>query len=61
DNMDLALARGVESRLSKSLDLRAWHGLVQGCREAKVRLLEGEKDSIQLSITKRGSKLIGST
>jgi molecular chaperone DnaK (HSP70) len=61
DNMDLALARRVEAKLGKSLDLRAWHGLVQGCREAKIRLLEGTKESVQLSITKRGSKLIGST
>ncbi|MGE0710552.1 MAG: Hsp70 family protein [Planctomycetota bacterium] len=61
DNMDLALARRVEGHLGKSLDARAWHGLVQGCREAKVRLLEGERDSLQLSITKRGTKLIGST
>lgn len=61
DNMDLALARRVEAGLGKSLDVRAWHGLVQGCREAKVRLLEGERESVQLTLTQRGSKLIGST
>ena len=66
DNMDLALARQVEARLGKSLDPQAWQGLVQGCREAKLRLLSGgevpgERDSVQLAITKRGSKLIGST
>ncbi|MBL4846058.1 MAG: Hsp70 family protein [Planctomycetes bacterium] len=61
DNMDLALARQVEAKLGKSLDTQAWQGLVQGCREAKIRLLSGDKNSIQLAITKRGSKLIGST
>lgn len=61
DNMDLALARQVEAKLKKSLDAQAWQGLVQGCREAKIRLLSGEKDTVQLAITKRGSKLIGST
>jgi len=61
DNMDLALARQVEAKLNKSLDAQAWQGLVQGCREAKIRLLSGEKDTVQLAITKRSSKLIGGT
>jgi hypothetical protein len=61
DNMDLALARRVEGRLKKKLDLQAWSGLVQSCRDAKERLLEGEIDEVQIAITKRGSKLIGGT
>ncbi len=61
DNMDLALARRVEQRLSKSLDPRSWHALVQACREAKVQLLEGARDEVQLSIARRGTKLIEST
>jgi len=62
DNMDLTLARRVEQRLGgKKLDLKAWHGLVQACRDAKERILEGETDKAQVAVAGRGRKLIGGT
>src|SRR5690606_33935551 len=64
DNMDLALARRVEERLQKKLDLREWNGLVLASREAKEKLLEGAPDGPQtfpISIAGRGTKLIGGT
>lgn len=61
DNMDLALARGVEERLGKKLELREWNGLVLACRDAKERLLEEQVASYPIAVTARGAKLIGNT
>ena len=45
DNMDLALARRIESQLSgggqKQLDSKTWHQLWHRCRQAKEKLLLG--------------------
>jgi molecular chaperone DnaK (HSP70) len=62
DNMDLALARRVESRLTSGsrLDAHSFQMLVQACRVAKERLLGDEsRASWSLSIAGRSSRLIG--
>jgi molecular chaperone DnaK (HSP70) len=62
DNMDLALARRVESRLTKGgkLDAHSFQMLVQACRVAKERLLGDEnRASWTITIAGRGSRLIG--
>ncbi|MCW8137943.1 MAG: Hsp70 family protein [Planctomycetota bacterium] len=61
DNMDHALARRVEERLGKKLDLREWTGLVIACRDAKEKLLEGQAESAPIVVTGRGARLIGGT
>lgn len=63
DNVDLALAKLVESRLKKKkLDPVQWHGLVQSCRRAKESLLgEDAPESVTVTVAGRGSKLIGGT
>ncbi len=64
DNMDLALARRVETRLGRggALDPHAFQQLTQACRVGKERLL-GDGDEARASwtvtIAGRGSKLIG--
>ncbi|MEZ6185471.1 MAG: Hsp70 family protein [Planctomycetota bacterium] len=60
DNMDLALARAVEGRLKGKLDVHGWNGLVQACRDAKEKILEGETKQAKIAVAGRGSKLIGS-
>ncbi len=61
DNMDAALARRVEARLSARLDAAQWSMLVQGCRLAKESLLSGGgPERATVSIVGRGSKLVGS-
>jgi molecular chaperone DnaK (HSP70) len=42
DNIDVALARRVETRLAGKLDAVQWHGLVHACRLAKELLLSRE-------------------
>ena len=62
DNMDLALARRVETRLAKNgrLDAHSFQMLVQACRVAKERLLSDEnRASWTITIAGRGSRLIG--
>ena len=62
DNMDLALARRVETRLGagKKLEHHAFQQLVQACRVGKERLLGDEqRASWTVTIAGRGSKLIG--
>ncbi|MCO5169956.1 MAG: hsp70 family protein [Planctomycetes bacterium] len=61
DNMDHALARRVEERLGKKLDLREWTGLVIACRDAKEKLLEGQAEAAPIVVTGRGARLIGGT
>ncbi len=61
DNMDLALARRVEERLGKKLDVREWNGLVQACRDAKEKLLEGGVEAVPIALAGRGARLIGGT
>jgi len=64
DNMDLALAHAVAARLAgEGTKLDSWQlrGLAHNCREAKEKLLSGEKgkDEHPLAILGRGSSVIG--
>lgn len=62
DNMDLALARQVESRMPK-LDAMQMQALWQQCRAAKEALLEPGAETAEqvVTILGRGSSLIGGT
>jgi len=63
DNMDLALAALVESRLGQGqarLDGRRWQTLRQSCRVARETLLaEGGPEGTSVVVPGRGSRLIG--
>jgi len=64
DNMDLALARRVEQRLTKGgkLDPHQFQALVQSCRLAKERLLtDADRQSWTVTVAGRGSRLVGGT
>ncbi len=66
DNIDLTLAKIVESRVvertGKKLDTLQWHGLVHACRLAKEQLLcENPPEVAPIVVVGRGSKLIGGT
>ncbi len=63
DNMDLALARLVESRMlgnsEKRLDSLRWHILTSLCRSAKETLLGGgEPQSVPISLPGRGRGIV---
>jgi molecular chaperone DnaK (HSP70) len=59
DNVDLALARGVEARLGGRLDAARFAALVHACRLAKERLFaEGGPDEVPVSVVGRGSRLL---
>ncbi len=63
DNMDLALAHAVSTRLAgEGTKLDSWQlrGLAHSCREAKEKLLSDEsKKEFPLAILGRGSSVIG--
>lgn len=62
DNLDLALARHVEERLTKGgkLPTRAWDVLVANCRRVKETLLgEHSPETYTINLPGFGSKLIG--
>ena len=68
DNMDLAIARGIEDRLRgpdhRQLDSKTWHQLWHRCRQAKETLLstgaEGsEKRSFDVTLIGSGGRVIG--
>ncbi len=67
DNIDLTLAKTVEARIvartgDRRLDTLQWHGLVHACRLAKEALLsDAEVASLPITVTGRGTRLIGST
>ncbi|MBV9274688.1 MAG: Hsp70 family protein [Verrucomicrobia bacterium] len=63
DNIDLALAHHVESRLAAGeLSPSQWNFLAARCRELKERCLSGAvEDSFPVSIPGRGSKVLGGT
>jgi len=64
DNMDIALARLVERRLTKGgrLDAQRWHMLCHLCRMAKEDLFaDTTQDRIALTLTGRGSAIVGGT
>ncbi|MFW5925295.1 MAG: Hsp70 family protein [Myxococcota bacterium] len=62
DNMDLALAKRAEERLStgKPLGSARFHQLVQQCRVAKERLLADDApEAARVTVLGSGSKLVG--
>ena len=62
DNMDLALAHHVETKLGRArLDVEQWSALRFACRTAKEKLLDNTADHARwpVTIAGRGSKLIG--
>ncbi|HVY46140.1 MAG TPA: Hsp70 family protein, partial [Minicystis sp.] len=62
DNMDLALAHGVEARLGQKLDHARFSALVGACRGAKERLLgDAPPASVPIAIASRGAALVGGT
>ncbi len=67
DNMDLALARRIESRLTggkRQLDSKTYHQLWHRCRQAKEALLSPESDgnrSIDITLMGSGGSVIGGT
>ncbi len=65
DNMDLALAYRVNTKLSaEGKQLQPWQiqALTHGCRDAKEQLLaDTDIDAVPLVVPSRGSKLMGST
>lgn len=64
DNIDLALARQVESQwtdLRTSLSTDRWKSLCHQCREAKERILSGETDAHRITLMGTGSRLIAGT
>ncbi|WP_164102120.1 hsp70 family protein [Candidatus Laterigemmans baculatus] len=61
DNLDLALAKYTESRLSPDAPLppRDWDRLIQACRGIKETMLSSDRpDEATLSLTSEGSRLI---
>jgi molecular chaperone DnaK (HSP70) len=60
DNMDMTLARQVESRLGGRVDPIQFAALVQACRQAKEQLLatDGPK-SVTVSVQGRGGRVVG--
>lgn len=64
DNMDIALARMVESRLMKGgrLDAQRWHTLTHLCRVAKEDLFaDSNRPSVTITLAGRGSVVVGGT
>ncbi|MFP3869376.1 MAG: Hsp70 family protein [Syntrophobacteria bacterium] len=66
DNMDLTLARELETRLlgkPGQLDSRRWHQLCHQCRKAKELVLgsPGEHPSADIAVAGSGGKLIAGT
>jgi actin-like ATPase involved in cell morphogenesis len=60
DNMDLALAKHVESKLSGQLPPRQWDVLLRLARQAKEQLLsENAPEQVSITLLGSGSKLIG--
>ncbi|MEE4364655.1 MAG: Hsp70 family protein, partial [Desulfotignum sp.] len=63
DNIDLALAKIVESRFpsNTSLTTDKWKTLCHRCREAKERILEKKEKSVRITIKGEGRALISGT
>lgn len=68
DNVDLTLAKLVESRLgaggARKLDALQWHALVHACRLAKEALLDERdptREAAPIVVQSRGAKLIAGT
>jgi len=64
DNIDLAMARLAESKIKSKKNIMSgdrWKTLCHLVRAAKEKLLEGLSESERITITGKGSKLIGDT
>ena len=62
DNIDMTLAKKVESQIKKKLNQREWSILCQRCRQAKEELLDPNgKEEVTVAITTSGSSLVGNT
>jgi len=63
DNIDLALARYVESKFKKNSGLSAdkWKTLCHKCRNAKEQILEKGEDRVRITLKGEGSSLIAGT
>lgn len=62
DNMDLAIARSVESQLKTKLDAAQFGQLVQACRAAKEALLASNPPaSLPVTVMGRGRLVVGGT
>ena len=62
DNIDMTLARKIESQLKKKLNPREWSILCQRCRQAKEELLDPNgKEEVTVAVTTSGSSLVGNT
>jgi len=63
DNIDLALAKIVESRFTSDTALTPdkWKTLCHRCREAKERILEKQEKSVRITIKGEGRALISGT
>src|SRR6185369_16507531 len=64
DNMDIALARRLESRLAErtgALDSVRWQSLVLQCRVAKEALLGGDASEMTVSLAGRGRGIVAGT
>ncbi|MBF0119254.1 MAG: hsp70 family protein [Desulfobacterales bacterium] len=64
DNIDLALARQIESRFTNkklSLTVDRWKSLCHQCRQAKEMILGNEVDSKKITLMGEGGKLIAGT
>ncbi len=63
DNIDLALARKVESKFKSKTKLTSdkWKTLCYQCREAKEKILENKDESVRITIKGEGRSLIAGT
>jgi len=64
DNIDLALARQVESRFPqkhRALSSDRWKSLCHQCRQAKETLLDGKAKSVRITLMGEGGRLIADT
>jgi len=63
DNIDLALAKTVESKFKSKTQLTSdkWKTLCHRCREAKEKILEKGENSVRITIKGEGRSLIAGT
>jgi len=61
DNIDLALARGIEDQLKRTLDADRLKTLCHQCRRAKENILEGRAERERITLMGKGSSLIAGT
>jgi molecular chaperone DnaK (HSP70) len=64
DNIDLALARRVESGLTgprRSMSTNRWKALCHQCRQAKESILGGSAETFKVTLMGEGSRLIAGT